>query len=491
MYTAIPINPDYFFLYKLFFPVKKYTTQKRVRYTLEHVGALAQGRLFPALETELVMKKQHYHIETFGCQMNKSDSDLMDLNMSLQGFDPADSAEEADIIIFNTCSVREHAESRALSRIRSVQNRKEKLLVLAGCMAQRKGVELVNRGDVDLAAGPYESPRIGELLRIHMESRQSVFISQDPEHFSERLNPALAGRPEIRGRHEWVTVTHGCENFCSYCIVPHVRGRLISFSSASVLDYIRLLSTKGTLEITLLGQNVNQYGQDSGDIPFHRLLAAAAEIEGIARINFITSHPKDFTRETLEVIRDHPNISRSLHLPLQSGSDRILKLMNRGYTLRQYLNIVEEAGRLLGDHAISTDLIVGFPGETDDEFRSTLQAVREIRFDEAYMYAYSPRSGTAAAEMSESITRSEKLARLGELIALQRGISVEKMSSRVNRTECAIIESISKKSPGEVLGKTFLNHPVVLPGLREDIGTLVQVRITGIRGGTLYGARVA
>jgi tRNA-2-methylthio-N6-dimethylallyladenosine synthase len=191
------------------------------------------------------------------------------------------------------------------------------------------------------------------------------------------------------------------------------------------------------------------------------------------------------------VIRDHPNISRSLHLPLQSGSDRILKLMNRGYTLEHYLNIVDEASHIMGDFAVSTDLIVGFPGETDEEFRATLRAVREIRFDEAYMYAYSPRSGTAAAELTESISKSEKLARLNELISLQRGISIEKMTSRIDGTENALIESISKKSPREVLGKTFLNHPVVLPGIREDIGTLVRVKITGIRGGTLYGARVA
>ncbi len=423
--------------------------------------------------------------------MNKSDSDLMDLNMARQGFEPSDGPGDADIIIFNTCSVREHAESRALSRIRSVRNRKEKLLVLAGCMAQRKGAELVRRGDVDMAAGPYESPRIGELIRISMESHRNVFISQAAEDFSERLNPALAERRENHGRHEWVTVTHGCENFCSYCIVPHVRGRLISFPSTTVLDYIRMLVSKGAMEITLLGQNVNQYGQDSGDIPFHRLLAGAAAIEGIARLNFITSHPKDFTRETLEVIREHPNISRSLHLPLQSGSDRILKLMNRGYTLEHYRNIVEEAGKILGDYAISTDLIVGFPGETDDEFRETLRAVRDIRFDEAYMYAYSPRSGTAAAELEESITRSEKLARLNELITLQRGISIEKISSRIDRTENTIIESISKKSDREVMGKTFLNHPVVLPGIQDDIGTLLRVKISGIRGGTLYGARVA
>ena len=209
------------------------------------------------------------------------------------------------------------------------------------------------------------------------------------------------------------------------------------------------------------------------------------------KINFLTSHPKDFTFETLEVIRDHPNISRSIHLPLQSGSDRVLSLMNRHYTMEHYLKIVDDMRRILDDHSISTDLIVGFPGETDGEYRATLDAVRNIRFDEAFMYAYSPRLGTKAAALEESLTRDEKLARLNGLIALQREISREKLRARIDRTERALVESISKKSAREVMGRTFLNHTVVLPGAADDIGRLVSVKITGLKGATLHGARTA
>jgi tRNA-2-methylthio-N6-dimethylallyladenosine synthase len=437
------------------------------------------------------MTVKRYHIETFGCQMNKSDSELMELSLREHGFAPAESGEAADIVIFNTCSVRAHAESRALSRMRSVPGRAGKIVVAAGCMAQRTGGELVAKGDADLAVGPYQSPRLGELVNLFLASKGNLFVSQEPGDFGGRINPALAGSRGGRSWHEWVTITHGCGNFCSYCIVPYVRGRLISFSSESIIDYVKLLADRGAREITLLGQNVNQYGIDSGDMPFHALLEKIAKLPGLVKINFLTSHPKDFTFETLEVIRDNPVISRSIHLPLQSGSDRVLSLMNRNYSLDHYMRIVDDMRRILDDHSVSTDLIVGFPGETDDEFRATLDAVRNIRFDEAFMYAYSPRLGTKAASLEESLIREEKLARLNELIALQREISREKLRARIDRTERALVESISKKSASEVMGKTFLNHTVVLPGAEDDIGRLVSVKITGLKGATLYGARTA
>ena len=215
------------------------------------------------------MTVKRYHIETFGCQMNKSDSELMDLSLREHGFAPADSPDEADIVVFNTCSVRAHAESRALSRMRSVPGRGGKIIVATGCMAQRIGGELVANGDADLAAGPYQSPRLGELVKLYLASKGSLFVSQEPSDFEGRINPALAGSREGRSWHEWVTITHGCGNFCSYCIVPYVRGGLISFSSESVIGYAELLARRGVSEITLLGQNVNQYGIDSGDLPFH------------------------------------------------------------------------------------------------------------------------------------------------------------------------------------------------------------------------------
>jgi tRNA-2-methylthio-N6-dimethylallyladenosine synthase len=273
--------------------------------------------------------------------------------------------------------------------------------------------------------------------------------------------------------------------------VPFVRGGLVSFPSASILEYIRLLAESGFREITLLGQNVNQYGQDSGDIPFYRLLERAAETPGLLRINFITSHPKDFDGGIIDVIRDHGNISRAVHLPLQSGSDRILALMNRQYTMASYMKIVETLDRRLESHSLSTDLIVGFPGETEEEFRMTLEAMESIRFHEAFTYAYSPREGTPAFALPETIPKAEKMDRLSALIEIQRRISRARLSDRLDRTEEIIVEGMSRRSGSEVMGKTFLNHPIVLPGEPGDIGKKLSVKVISLKGATLYGKRTA
>jgi tRNA-2-methylthio-N6-dimethylallyladenosine synthase len=436
-----------------------------------------------------------YHIETFGCQMNKNDSELMALSMQEHGFKPDSDSLKADISIFNTCSVREHAENRVISRIRSHRKKvagSNSIIVVAGCMAQRIGKSLIDDEIADLVIGPYQSPEIGKLLRLHLEDRnRRLFLSQEISDFSGRINQGLYRISDTPAWHKWVTITHGCENFCSYCIVPTVRGRLISFPSRQILDHIRSLAAHGIREITLLGQNVNQYGADSNDIPFHKLLGSAAGIPGIERINFITSHPKDFFDDILRVIRDHPNISRSIHLPLQSGSDRILELMNRPYTLSGYMRIVEKIRNMLSAHSLSTDLIVGFPGESDSEFGETLRAVETIRFDDAFTYAYSPRRGTPAYSLEETLTHEEKIARLERLIALQRTISQQKLKELINRVEDTIIERFSKKSQDRVMGRTYLNHIVVTAGSKDDIGKKISIKIDGVLGATLQGTRIA
>ncbi len=436
-----------------------------------------------------------FHIETFGCQMNKNDSELMAYSLREHGFMPSEGPGDADIAVFNTCSVRDHAENRVISRIRSHRKTirdRGGIIVVAGCMAQRIGMELTADGTADMAIGPYQSPDIGRLVALHLADRgRRLFLSQEEADFSDRINPGLARTDGFPEWHRWVTITHGCENYCSYCIVPFVRGKLISFPSGRILDYIRLLAGTGAREITLLGQNVNQYGTDSGDVPFYRLLESAALVPGIERVNFITSHPKDFTGDILRVIGDHPNISRSIHLPLQSGSDRILARMNRGYTMKDYLAIIDSMAALLPDHAVSTDLIVGFPGESGDEFNDTLKAVETIRFDDAFTYAYSPREGTPAFPLAETLSRDEKIARLERLIALQRGISRQKLRNRIDREEETIIEGFSKKSADSVMGRTYLNHNVVLPGSREDIGKKIRIKISGVSGATLRGTRIA
>jgi tRNA-2-methylthio-N6-dimethylallyladenosine synthase len=272
--------------------------------------------------------------------------------------------------------------------------------------------------------------------------------------------------------------------------VPYVRGPLISFPSEKIIEYVKYLTLKGIYEITLLGQNVNQYGENK-DIPFYKLLEKIAGIAGLSKINFITSHPKDFDENIIHVIRDNENISRAIHLPLQSGSNSILKAMNRKYTREHYLDIIEKIEKNLDVFSISTDLIVGFPGESKKDFDDTINMVKKIKFDDAFMYAYSPREGTAAFNLTEKISSEEKINRLNTLIELQRKISKEKLMLRINCREEMIVERISKRSEREVMGKTFLNHPVITPGIATDIGKKITIVITELKGNTLYGKRIA
>jgi tRNA-2-methylthio-N6-dimethylallyladenosine synthase len=434
-------------------------------------------------------------IETFGCQMNKSDSELMFHSLVQNGFTPSESDLSADLIVFNTCSVRAHAENRAISRIKSARasmSARGGIIAVTGCMAQRIGKDLLAEGTADIVIGPYQSPEIGKIISEYLVRKHgNAYLSLERKDYHDRINPEIAREKDDLPWHKWVSITHGCDNYCSYCIVPYVRGKMISSPSGSIIEYVRSLADNGITEVSLLGQNVNQYGKDSGDIPFHKLLEEISGISGLLRINFLTSHPMDFTGDIIRVIRDNENISRSIHLPLQSGSDRILSLMNRKYTMKRYYEIADEIGRLLSAHSISTDLIVGFPGETADEFSETLSAVEKIRFDEAYTYAYSPREGTTAGSMPEIITRDEKIARLGELISVQREISRQKLSARINHTDEMIVERISRKSGKEVMGKTFLNHPAVLQGNADDIGKKIRIQILALRGSTLYGEKIA
>jgi len=436
-----------------------------------------------------------FYIETFGCQMNKSDSELMLVNLIEQGYKSSEDINEAEIVIFNTCSVRQHAEDRAVAKIKSLRkNIKSKggLSIVTGCMAQRIGPELIKNGIADIVAGPYQSPEIGRIItRFLNGEKNNEFLSMEEEDFSIRINPDLAKNKDILPWHKWITITHGCENYCSYCIVPLVRGKLISLSSETIIEYIKKLSLNGVTEITLLGQNVNQYGTDTDDIPFYRLLEKTAGIGKLDKINFLTSHPKDFSEDIIKIIKDNKNLSRSIHLPIQSGSDRILKLMHRKYNLSHYYNIVELINKHLANYSITTDIMVGFPGETENDFIDTLEAVNNIRFDDAFMYVYSPRKETPAYDLTEKLNQTEKIARLKKLIKIQREISIKKMESRVNRIEDTIIERISKKSMEKVMGKTFLNHPVVIPGSNKDIGKKLLIKIESIKGSTLQGIKIS
>jgi tRNA-2-methylthio-N6-dimethylallyladenosine synthase len=444
-------------------------------------------------------------IETFGCQMNVGDSELIRLSMLKNNFKESANPKDAHICIFNTCSIRDHAEKRALGKIAAVKGKvknkgkkNDKFVVVAGCMAQRLGKELIENAGADIVVGPYQSPNIGDIVsdifshrndRLYL-SKDKLFISQDKSVFADRIPSEFIHSMSDDPWHKCVTITHGCENFCAYCIVPLTRGKLISFDSERIIEFIKGLTDSGVIEITLLGQNVNQYGKDSGDIPFYKLLEKISSIDRLVKINFLTSHPMDFTEDIIRVINDSKNISRGIHLPVQSGSDKILKAMNRKYTISHYYSIVEKINNIIPDYAVSTDFIVGFPGETIDDFNQTLDLVKNVRFDEAFMFAFSPREGTPAYLLKESVDENEKQSRLAELISIQRKLSREKLKGRVNNQEKVIADKISKKSDLEVYGRTFLNHPVIFLGDKNDLGKEIIIEIDEVRGATLFGKKI-
>jgi len=418
--------------------------------------------------------------------MNKSDSALIQAKLEEAGYLSAP-AEEASVVIFNTCAVRNNAERRAVARItqaKSYAKRRKQLIVTAGCVAQSRGEELVKKKLTHIAIGPYESPAIVEIIERYQKRHETLFVSQDRRDFQGRIHPSLPVIDHDKPWQQWITITHGCGNFCTYCIVPYARGPLYSFSSPMILEYLHRLADNGVMEIMLLGQNVNQYGQDTGDIPFSALLEKCAQIEQFRKIGFLTSHPKDFSDDLIRVIRDYPNIAKSVHLPLQSGSDKILDLMNRKYTLSRYMRIIEML-KSAGEHSISTDLIVGFPGESEEDFNATLRAVETIQYDEAFMYAYSPRTGTPGSTMADQIDSNVKKERLAALITLQRGISVTKLEAQVGKETSVIPEVFSKKSGNDLAGRTMLNHPVIIHAPESLIGKLLRIKIEGVAGATL------
>ena len=430
-----------------------------------------------------------FYIETFGCQMNKSDSELIRHSMLNEGFIEAPKAQDAQIRFFNTCSVRKHAEDRVLARIETAKpqiSAQKGITVITGCMAQRMGDELIKSKHANIVLGPYQSPAAGKIIRSFLDGdKNNIFISQNETDFIDRLTQL-----QTYSWKEFVTITHGCENFCSYCIVPYVRGKLISFDSTAIIKHIEKLTQKGVTEITLLGQNVNQYGQDSSDISFAQLLKQTAQIE-LARIHFLTSHPKDFSDDIIQVIADNKSIARSIHLPLQSGSNKILNLMNRKYTLEQYANIFEKIKMISNDFSVTTDLIVGYPNESEEDFNETLDAVKTLQFDDAFMYAYSPREGTQAFNLQETINRKEKISRLNTLIETQRSISLKKLQNRIGKIEEFIPEKISKKHKKELMGKTSFNHPAIIQGSEEDLGKILKIKISSVKGSTLYAEKIS
>ncbi len=439
---------------------------------------------------ESVLKK--YHITTFGCQMNVHDSEVLAGLLEKYGYSPAASIEEADLILLNTCCVRENAENRLYGNIGNLKSLKERnpdcIIGVCGCMAQQAAVVEKIRETyphVDLVFGTHNLHELPRMLKQIEAERFQLYEIWDSEGEIYEGLPVKRNEP-FRA---WVTIMYGCNNFCSYCIVPYVRGRERSRSPEAILAEVKELIASGVKEITLLGQNVNSYGLDfpERDFNFAQLLKEICTLN-IKRIRFQTSHPKDLSDELIQVMADHPQICRHLHLPLQSGSSRILKLMNRHYTKESYLELAEKIKTKIPDIALTTDIIVGFPGETEADFEDTLDVVQKVGYDGAFTFIFSPRPGTPAAKIEDPTPMDVKKARLNRLIELQNRISLQKNRAFVGSLTEVLVEGVSEKNPEVWSGRNTQNKLVHFkPTSKVKPGDLAIVRITEARTFTLEG----
>jgi len=435
------------------------------------------------------MKPHKFYIRTYGCQMNVADSELVAGILSDAGYKKAESIDTADIIIFNSCTVRQHAEDRVLGRITAEATRKEQnpniLIGLIGCVAQRKGEELLNEiKSLDFVVGTDQYRHLPEIIFSCMKGKEHLFadVQNNIENY-ENIYPV-----RNKGVNAFVTIMRGCNNFCSYCIVPYVRGRERSRDHKEILFEIEQAGNDGFKDITLLGQNVNSY--NDGKYTFPEFLKEAARVSSIERLRFVTSHPKDISDKVIKVMVAESKLCEHLHLPMQSGSDRILEKMNRKYTPQKYLNIIHKLRNAMPNIAITTDVMVGFPGETEDDFIQTYNLMKEIRFDYAFMFKYSPREGTAAAEYPDQIQEEIRLARLQKLIDQQERITYEKYQEQIGRRVQVYVEKTSKKSDKELSGRTRDNKIAVFPGDSKLIGTFVDIEIVDATGWTLKGKQI-
>ena len=431
------------------------------------------------------MSKKFY-IETYGCQMNVADSEVVAAIMQTADCQMTDDWHEADIILLNTCSIRDNAEQKVVSRLRELRalTRKEHrpTMGVIGCMAERMGEELIKDYKVDFVAGPDAYMDIPNLLAQCELGQKAINIELSKTETYREVMPARIGK-SISG---FVSIMRGCNNFCSYCVVPYTRGRERSRDVESILNEVRDLWAKGYKEVTLLGQNVNSW--QAGELDFADLLEMVAEAVPDMRIRFTTSHPKDMSDKTLETIARHKNLCRFIHLPVQSGSNKILKLMNRKYTREWYLDRIAAIRRILPDATIGTDVFCGFHDETLEDHAETLSLMREVGFDTAFMFKYSERPGTYAQKhLPDNIAEEEKVRRLNEIIALQNELSLASNRREIGKTVEVLVEGFSKRSHEDMFGRTSQYKTVVFARAGRHIGELVQVRVLEASAATLRG----
>lgn len=433
---------------------------------------------------------KNLYIETYGCQMNVADSEVIASVMKMAGYESCDTVNEADAILLNTCSVRENAENKIYNRLEALQGMKrggKKLIVgVVGCMAERVKDDLIENHGVDLVAGPDSYLTLPDLFASVEVGEKAINVElSTTETYRDVIPERICGN-HVSG---FVSIMRGCNNFCHYCIVPYTRGRERSREVESILNEVKDLRNKGFKEATLLGQNVNSYM--CGEITFPMLLATIAEAVPDMRIRFTTSHPKDMRDETLRVIAAHKNICRHIHLPVQSGSNRILKLMNRKYTREWYLERVAAIRQIIPDCGLTTDIFVGFHSETEEDHQMSLSLMRECAYDSAFMFKYSERPGTYASKhLPDDVPEETKLRRLNEMIALQNELSAESYRKDVGKTFEVLVEGVSKRSKEQLFGRTQQNKVVVFDRGTHHIGDFVTVKIQDSSSATLKGIEV-
>ena len=450
---------------------------------------LENSNISSHLISRKVVDSLTYYIETYGCQMNVADSELVSNELEKIGYKSSNKIETADLILLNTCSIREKAEETVHNRLDSLhylkKNNPKLLIGVIGCMAQNLKNELLNsKPYIDIILGPDSYRKISEIIFDRNNQIDHIVDTKLSKYeVYENMFPSRKS-----GVNAWVSIMRGCDKFCTFCIVPFTRGRERSRTIDSIVEEVNLAVNQGFVEITLLGQNVNSYKTPNGDFPV--LLERVANIKGVKRIRYTSPHPKDINVDLLKVMKKYKNICNNIHLPLQSGSSKILKTMNRTYTKEEFLDLVKVIKEYLPNCSISTDIIVGFPGEDDFDFNETLDVVKQVGFDFSYMFKYSSRPGTKAAQLTNQIDENIKQQRLEELIKLQNSIRLKVNKSKIGKVEKVLIEKNSKKSDLFWSGRTDGNIWTVIKKTDEKVKDIVDVLITDAKGVTLFGENI-
>ena len=448
---------------------------------------------YPAADTDC----KKLFIETYGCQMNVADSEVVASVMKMAGYDVTEEIETADAVLINTCSIRDNAEQKIFSRLSQLAAMRKKrgshfIVGIIGCMAERMKETLISDHGMDIVAGPDAYLDLPSLFAAAENGEKAINIDLSLTETYRDVIPARIGANKIGG---FISIMRGCNNFCSYCIVPYTRGRERSREPGSILNELRDLQAKGFKEVTLLGQNVNSYRYVSPDdgsvVDFATLLGMVADAAPEMRVRFTTSHPKDMSDEIIAMIASRPNICNHIHLPVQSGSNSVLKAMNRKYTREWYLDRIAAIRRMIPDCGISTDMFTGFHGETEEDFEQTLSLMREVGFDSAFMFKYSERPGTFASKfLPDNISEEVKIDRLNRMIALMNELSLESNRRDVGKTFEILVEGFSKRSRSDMFGRTQQNKVVVFPARDEKVGDFITVKVNSVSSATLLGERI-